>query len=717
MTIFKSVFISLALFLAANSSLAQFQYHFNQDVPVVQGDNVLAMAWAGGLNTGQYNIIDLDNDGIDDLMIFNRDNNKPLTFLSDGSNYNYAPEFEHLFPEELESWVLLRDYNCDGKADIFTSSIFGMSLYENVSSPGGPLEWLLIHETIFTEGLGGQINLQVSSLDLPAISDVDGDGDLDILAFNFAIGGSVNYHQNMSVERTGNCDLDLVKITDRYGEFTECTCDEYVFGTDVCSTGGRLQHSGGKSIISYPYSGVAAQDLVIGQEECANAGFLQNMGTAAAPQMTSVSFNFPNATNPNTINYPAFFNVDVSFDGVDDLIISSNSFEIDGSSNYAENNWYYERSGASYTLVTKAFLQEKMIDAGYSASPALADIDSDGDEEMLLGTGDQGSGASLVLYENDGDALNPRLLEKEKDYLQLSISGYQTISPQFLDVNKNSRQDLIIKYVESDQQKVRVYWHTDNPLQPYIATNITELSIPQLSIHDNPHFYFSGAKLAVLIGRATGKLSQFINQGTLENPVWELITDSFLDISDDFRARNLSVYIDDMDGDNKSDLIRYDDSGILKIYDDFNGEAILVEGLIQNEQTQSSHNSSFGMNANISTTMLTGSKVPSIIIGLKSGGVQLLSNIEDEQQSVDLAIKIAVFPNPLQQNDLLNLVSNQDVTVELLDIWGHTFSNKILLSKGVISQLDIRVLRAGMYLLRAQSITGKKSSAKFVITN
>ena len=237
MSTFKSVFISLALLLVANSSLAQFQYRFNQDVPVVQGDNVLAMAWAGGLNAGQYNIIDLDNDEIDDLMIFDRDNNKPLTFLNDGSSYNYAPEFEHLFPEELESWVLFRDYNCDGKADIFTSSIFGMSLYENVSSPGGPLEWLLVHETIFTEGLGGQINLQVSSLDLPAISDVDGDGDLDILAFKFAIGGGVHFHQNMSVERTGKCDIDLVKITDRYGDFAECTCDEYVFGTDACSTG------------------------------------------------------------------------------------------------------------------------------------------------------------------------------------------------------------------------------------------------------------------------------------------------------------------------------------------------------------------------------------------------------------------------------------------------------------------------------------------------
>jgi hypothetical protein len=156
----------------------------------------------------------------------------------------------------------------------------------------------------------------------------------------------------------------------------------------------------------------------------------------------------------------------------------------------------------------------------------------------------------------------------------------------------------------------------------------------------------------------------------------------------------------------------------MKIYDFFNGSAVLVENILQDVESLIGYNSSFGMDANVSTTMLTGSKVPSIVIGLKSGGLQLLSNIEDEQQAVDLAIKIAVFPNPLKQNDLLNLISNQDIELELIDVWGHSFSDKILLSKGVLSQLDISALRAGMYMLKARAFAGNKSSSvKFVITN
>jgi len=140
MSFFKPYVYFASLLLLANSTIAQFQYSFNQDVEVVESSRILSMPWAGGLNTAQYNAIDLDNDGLDDLMIFNRDNNKVLTFINAGDKYIYTPEFEHLFPEGLEHWVLLRDYNCDGKADIFTSSIFGMSLYENVSSPEGQLE-------------------------------------------------------------------------------------------------------------------------------------------------------------------------------------------------------------------------------------------------------------------------------------------------------------------------------------------------------------------------------------------------------------------------------------------------------------------------------------------------------------------------------------------------------------------------------------------------
>jgi Secretion system C-terminal sorting domain/FG-GAP-like repeat len=715
MSLFKRIFFLMSMLSMSIDAIPQFQYRFNHEVPVVEGSKTLDMAWAGGLNTGQYNVIDINNDGIDDLMIFNRDNNKVFTFLSDGSKFTYAPEFEHLFPKGLEHWVLLRDYNCDGKADIFTSSIFGMSLYENISSPGGQLAWEMVYETIFTEGASGQVNLQVSSLDLPGIQDIDGDGDLDILVFNFAIGGGVHLHRNMSVETTGKCGLDLFSVTERYGDFEECTCDQYIFGTELCNPGGRLQHSGGKSIVSYPYSGVMAQDLVIGQEACTNTGFLQNMGSVSVPQMTTVDFNFPDASNPVTLNYPALFNLDVNFDGMEDLLATNSIFDTYTANNYRKNNWYYKKTGAGYKLETQAFLQEEMIDVGYAASPALADINNDGDEDLFIGSGNQGGGAKLIYYENDGDALNPHLIIKDNDYLQLSVSGFDRISPQFLDLNRNNQPDLILMQIVDGRQEAVVYWHTNNPLIPYATSNTLKLALPQMAAFDSPFFYFSNSRLALLIGRATGKLSQYINQGSLENPQWELVTDTFLGIADDFRARNINITIADMDGDGKEDLLRYDDSGVLRIYADYRGAATEITQLMQDQQTLAGYNSGFGIGSKVSTTHLTGSKLTSIVLGLKSGGVQLLSNIDDDQQEVAVEIKISLFPNPVERNNLLNLVSNQDVEIEFFDIMGNALANRISLAKGVRQQVDINSLRAGLYLLTAYNDTGKRSTVKFVV--
>ncbi|MBA4054593.1 MAG: hypothetical protein C0490_07770, partial [Marivirga sp.] len=52
---------------------AQFTYVLDQDIPVRDvGGNDLLMPWAGGLNAAHYNTMDLNEDGKDDLVLFDR---------------------------------------------------------------------------------------------------------------------------------------------------------------------------------------------------------------------------------------------------------------------------------------------------------------------------------------------------------------------------------------------------------------------------------------------------------------------------------------------------------------------------------------------------------------------------------------------------------------------------------------------------------------------
>ena len=133
--------ICLAALILPLGTQAQFTYFMDHAVPVEGLDGkALSVAWAGGLNAAQFNTIDLNGDGAEDLVLFDRMANKVITFVSTENRYLPAPAYENMFPSEITNWLLLRDYNCDGKKDIFTGDALGIKVYTNISDGDG-LAW------------------------------------------------------------------------------------------------------------------------------------------------------------------------------------------------------------------------------------------------------------------------------------------------------------------------------------------------------------------------------------------------------------------------------------------------------------------------------------------------------------------------------------------------------------------------------------------------
>ena len=206
------------------SVLAQFTYQVDQSIPVAQNGKVLLNPWAGGLNSPQVSTMDLNADGAADLVLFDKTASRVSTFLASDNGYHYAPDYEALFPAEVNTFVVLRDYNCDGKKDLFTFGQIGVLVFQNVTQPGKPLTWKklkfynsdtgLRSEVLLTLGFSGKINLLPGTNDLPNFVDMDGDGDLDVLNMRFVSPSSAEYHKNFSMERYGRCDsLDLERQT------------------------------------------------------------------------------------------------------------------------------------------------------------------------------------------------------------------------------------------------------------------------------------------------------------------------------------------------------------------------------------------------------------------------------------------------------------------------------------------------------------------------
>jgi len=139
----------------------------------------------GGLNATQYSTTRLNDDARDDLVVFDRTTEKISTFVAidnpsgTGIAWQYAPEYEAVFPT-VRNWMLLVDYDGDGRKDFFTNESSGIRLLRNESANGRPV-FRLITDAIITEGYSAKQPLYVSNTDTPAILDYDDDGDVDLL--------------------------------------------------------------------------------------------------------------------------------------------------------------------------------------------------------------------------------------------------------------------------------------------------------------------------------------------------------------------------------------------------------------------------------------------------------------------------------------------------------------------------------------------------------
>ena len=156
----KNYLILIFVFLI--SEIASSQINFNRDtsISVMENTNDFKHAWTGGVNAIQPSEVDLNLDGINDLILFDRTGNKLSPFLNVNGQYIFAPEYRSAFSNHLHDWVIFADYNCDGKEDIFTYSSGGIAVLENNST--STLSFNMVTSLLLSDYGTTNINLYVS---------------------------------------------------------------------------------------------------------------------------------------------------------------------------------------------------------------------------------------------------------------------------------------------------------------------------------------------------------------------------------------------------------------------------------------------------------------------------------------------------------------------------------------------------------------------------
>jgi hypothetical protein len=350
------------------------------------------------------------------------------------------------------------DHDADGDLDLFWGDFFepGVLLIRNHGTCASPN---LRGTPDPLRAADGAI-IRTSGYNVPVLTDIDGDGDLDL--FLGIIGGAYNPNTTAAdnfhfYERTargyelrttrfldgidigsesivtfgdidGDGDLDML-IGNRIDTAAQ-RARLYVFRNDGTPRAPLFRLADTLDLApSYHYAPVLADlngngllDMLLGTW---NDGvlFFHNTGTPQQPRWVQDTARTVQLTRGSNTT-PAL--VDIDGDGDLDLFIGEASGMIN----------FYRNTGSPteprFELVSDEY---EGIDVGRRSFPAFVDIDGDGDFDMIIGREEGGS----VVYRNDGTRTAPRFVLDNTRRLPLPALG----APVFADLDGDGRVELL----------------------------------------------------------------------------------------------------------------------------------------------------------------------------------------------------------------------------------------------------------------------------------
>ncbi len=253
--------------------------------------------------------------------------------------------------------------------------------------------------------------------------------------------------------------------------------------------------------------------------------WIRNQGSCTHPDFHGEPVPFPPGAPLQTSGYNAPAAGDLNRDGRLDLVVgvlggafnpvrtsTANLYELDQT---APNVW---------TTATTSMLDG--IDLGAETIPALADIDGDGDVDLVVGTKiepDNPRSGGLYWFENAGSRTAPAL--RLRGHLSV-LPGFH-LAPALGDLDGDGRPDLVL----GQFQGVVEWYHNSgrSGADRFVLVDSGVVRLPRGS-NGVPELYDidRDGDLDLFLGDASGRIAFFRNDGTARAPRFALASDDYL---------------------------------------------------------------------------------------------------------------------------------------------------------------------------------------------
>jgi hypothetical protein len=395
-----------------------------------------------------------------------------------------------------------------------------------------PQNWLRVDSIFAPFGVIAQ------NFSCPAFSDIDADGDYDLFLGN--INDQVDYFKNIGSKTNPKYAKDTSMLSSIYSGGAMGTNADYPALIDI-------DNDKDFDLIIGGYNGLL---LYLNNGDSLHAVWRKDtiIFVSVNPQIGSDA-------------KPCFGDLDN--DGDKDLLVGIGESLLGGPTPGITMGFRNNGTATAPNFVLDNSLVSGIPDIGLNSYPALADLNNDGDLDLLLGRDLQ----TFVYYQNNGTPANPVWSINSSLFSGVETSNYWK-NPTFCDLDGDGDRDLI--YGQSSG-KLYFYKNIGNVTTPSFSYDASYFNSVRLdgnastvSIAD---FDNDGDK-DLLSGIWTGKFQYFKNNGTSSNPVFQLSTSSFSNLNPGSYSSPMFI---DLDGDNDLDIVSGALNGKLFCYLNNNG--------------------------------------------------------------------------------------------------------------------------------------------------